>query len=82
MLKGVDPIGGWVETRDEEKTSSHGGKDVDVFFGRVFVVVVRWGGLLLDRFVGAYLGKLATNKFLCIVVYDGFWYAVSLYEGL
>ena len=48
VLKRVRPIGGRVETRDEQKAASHGGKDIDVFFGWVLIVVIRWSGRLLD----------------------------------
>ena len=44
MLIRVGPVGDGIEAGYEEEASSHGGKNIDVEFCGVFVVVIRWGG--------------------------------------
>ena len=82
MDERVVPIEDRVESRDKKEASSHGGEDVHVFFGGVFVGIVGGGRCLLERFFCTDLGKSSCTKLLSIVVHNCFRNATLLDKGL
>ena len=82
VQEGMVPVEDWVKTRDEKKATSHGGKDVHVFFGWVLIVIIGRGEVLLDEFFFTDLCERSSHEFLSVVVDYCFRYLVSLDKSL